>query len=75
MPILSRHETGIVDFSKVCAWVCLATANPGEAGIDKNLMHRSRTAAAAEDVADIGENQTSLETIPLALEELALMGC
>ena len=29
MPILSRHETVIVDFSKVCAWVCLATANPG----------------------------------------------
>jgi hypothetical protein len=27
---LSRHETVIVDFSKVCAWVCLATANPGQ---------------------------------------------
>ena len=29
MPILSCHETGIVDFSKACPCVCLATANPG----------------------------------------------
>src|SRR6201992_619791 len=29
MPILPRHETNIVDFSKACLCVCLATANPG----------------------------------------------
>src|ERR1700752_516314 len=29
MPILPRHETNIVDFSRACLCVCLATANPG----------------------------------------------
>src|SRR6201996_5611518 len=28
MPILPRHETNIVNFSKACLCVCLATTNP-----------------------------------------------
>ena len=48
MPILSRHETVTVDFSKVCVWVCLATANPGY-GVDGFLFHPSHLPGGLDD--------------------------
>jgi DNA invertase Pin-like site-specific DNA recombinase len=73
MPILSRHETGIVDFSKVCAWVCLATANPGvKLGRKPKLTdHQKREAIRRRDGETVREIARSYNVSHSTISRLA----